>query len=1143
MNKTLILSLLATAGAVHAGTLAVDGFRNVGVTVESDRTATQADTVRFGDGGAFIKAGAGELVLPLEKVDKTKDYGIRVSEGSLVLQPGTDGGDVVAAPAVIAEKAAFWVDAADASGSVVTEGEKVTRWCDRRETNPAAPTRWNARPKSAGGGSKRIDQTLAVKDGRKAVYFGGYDTANDNYMKFSEGNTEQKLSGVCHMFAVHGVYECWGTPIGATANPCDWFVSSVILPYPGTIKTHFIQYANTMSGLFTGRTFLDGERIDPLTVPPKAGFQLLETEFTDVPTIVDAFYNMKNTAGRQGGDYLSEAIVFTNALTATERLEIEDYLMRKWNLGNARTQDGVGRVATAPGTKVGVDVAESESLAFTNLTFSGEGTFAKEGPGTLVVGKGQLLGFRGEFDLKAGTAAVRAARLPALKVAAGEKIESVVSYPGAYTKPDCTNPVWYAQCGFNVSKSAASAPDRIEKTGNDTLTVQEIPADVKRVVVSEGTLTLAAPSTASALVAGAPLKATIPNADFELPCEANTGYNRCLFSAGTVLNGWTRSSKYTHVGYLVENYSPGDVGPAPQHGRSTMSPTPIAQGVQALIICNHGEAYTDAAVFPKSGYYTLSLLESSRFNTEQTGSYRVKLGVTWATATERAVRLVNAQNFRRVRIDLGYVEAGTYCLGFSAFAGNTQNYVDGALILDDLSVDYVGETADEGIVRIPNGDFEACTNLTLATGSGSVNPVLAYARSSNNEAIGWTFANDSADHPAVALGSTVTPVSRPVTGLSNDNYRPSDIVDGLYGSLHLTMFGTAGSASTTFTLEKGRYRLRGKALHRGGNFDTFSYAQSLSSTVAAKVTVGGEETALGSVTVKSNVLASFDWPVTFDVTDAEGEVTLTLNQTETKGMCLVDDLVLVKESAFVAYDEELIRNGSFEQAFGSTWVTFKSRVRGQSVERIAPSLANPHDDVPAQFGPLPYNGDYYLYVSDDAGLYQTLSLVPGVYRLTFAAHTRNTTGYDKQPIRAWLGDASGNPIVEIGRTPFLTTLFDQEFVWEFRVAEAGTYRLYLQGTDDFDTAGNRHTSVIDGVSLKRVRETDVQPSLSENTQLNLAEGTRLRLDYDGTAEVKYVYYGGRRYQGELSSATHPEFIDGRGVLQTAPPPGMMIIVH
>lgn len=1143
MKTLLLFASLMSAGAAWAETIAVDGASNVGCAVEAG-CATLQGRVAFGVGGPFIKTGAGTLVLPLGALDKTRDYEIRVSDGTLALRQGGEGAAPAAAPAAVREQAAFWADASDASGSLVMDGDVVTRWCDRRETDFAAPTRWNARPASTGLGTVRTPQTRVVKDGRAAVYFGGLDTENDCFMKFSDGAAEKKLSNVRHLFAVHGVYGCWGAPIGATGNPCDWFAGAAIKAYAPDMAAHFIQYANTMSGLFTGRTFLDGARIDPLAVPPKRGFQLLETEFTDVPTVVDAFYNMKNAKGRQGGDYLAEVIVFTNALTASERLAVEDYLMRKWDLGGARAQSGRGRVATALGTTVSAAADTPETTDFLSLAFTGEGAFEKTGEGTLVVGRGQFRDFRGTFDLADGAVRVCAGRLPAVKIAAGERLLSTEEMPGtvngAFTKEDFTNRLWYARCGQRIVKTAA-APNRFEKAGDGTLTVQAIPSSVACVDVQGGTFTLAAPPTSSARVAGAPLAAAIPNADFEAPCQANTTYNRCRFTQGEMCNGWTCASGGI-AGYLCEDGSPGDNGAVTPRGRATMSYMPIAQGVQALIVCNDGEAYTDRAVFPKSGRYVLSLLESSRYSTIRTGSYRVKIGATWQTATTRAVRLVNAQGFRRVSVDLGHVEAGTWCFGFAAFAGNARGHVDGALIFDDLRVDYVGEADDEEAVRIPNGDFECCTNRTLALDGVSVNPVLAYARTADNEATGWTFQNDDPAHPAVALVTTMTPPGRGADALQQDNYRPSDVVDGLLGSVHLSLFGAAGSASTTFRLARGRYYLRGKLLHRGGKFDNaFANAGSGSSTVSATVSVAGRETPLGAVTARSSVMQAHEWPNAFEMAE-EGEVTLTVRQTEARGMCLLDDLALAKTPLACAEGREIVANGSFEAGL-ENWTEVRATFSEWGVSAVNPQTANPAHNVPFQFGPLPYAGDVYLYVNDDAGVYQTLALAPGLYRLAFAAHTRNTPGYDRQPIRAWLGDADGRPVVEIGRTPLLTSLFDQEFVWEFRVAEAGVYRLYLQGTDTFKGAPNRHTSVLDGVSLTRLRETDAQPSVTAATQLRLAEGTRLRLDFDGAVKVESVTYNGVRHRGVLSAGTHPEFIDGRGQLKTAPPRALVIVLR
>ena len=111
---------------------------------------------------------------------------------------------------------------------------------------------------------------------------------------------------------------------------------------------------------------------------------------------------------------------------------------------------------------------------------------------------------------------------------------------------------------------------------------------------------------------------------------------------------------------------------------------------------------------------------------------------------------------------------------------------------------------------------------------------------------------------------------------------------------------------------------------------------------------------------------------------------------------------------------------------------------------------------------------------------------------------------------------------------------DIEHVWHFRVASRGTYRLYLQGADywagQFASDGKNHCTVLDGVSLKKVRDELTAPALPETLKIVVSEGARLRLDFDGTVDVGRLVLGGSGVHGTVSAATHPDFIQGRGVL-------------
>ena len=50
----------------------------------------------------------------------------------------------------------------------------------------------------------------------------------------------------------------------------------------------------------------------------------------------------------------------------------------------------------------------------------------------------------------------------------------------------------------------------------------------------------------------------------------------------------------------------------------------------------------------------------------------------------------------------------------------------------------------------------------------------------------------------------------------------------------------------------------------------------------------------------------------------------------------------------------------------------------------------------------------------------------------------------------------------------------------------------------------------------------------------MANGAKINLDFDGVAKVKGIRYNGQRLVGEISHATCPAWVMGRGVLSAAP---------
>ena len=293
LTGTIAAGVALVAIHAHSTELGIDWGRKEGVDVPSGQSATQTDAIRVSDGGAFVKAGDGTLALPLDKLDSVADISVEVRAGRLEIEPGVPQGGAVSAPSVIADKAAFWVDA-DTTSSLVLNGSVVTRWCDRREADTASPTRYNARPATASNaGTVEIDQTLVETNGHNAVYFGGHNNQNKRFMQFYKGEAESEIVYIRHAFVVFGAIDCYSGPIGCKQNPDDWFSAAGIAKMADAPKYFGIRYGEASPGAFTARHYLDGVRFDPWSTEVKRGFQLWETQFPEYTGTAGNFFNHK----------------------------------------------------------------------------------------------------------------------------------------------------------------------------------------------------------------------------------------------------------------------------------------------------------------------------------------------------------------------------------------------------------------------------------------------------------------------------------------------------------------------------------------------------------------------------------------------------------------------------------------------------------------------------------------------------------------------------------------------------------------------------------------------------------------------------------------------------------------------------------
>jgi hypothetical protein len=111
-----------------------------------------------------------------------------------------------------------------------------------------------------------------------------------------------------------------------------------------------------------------------------------------------------------GGIRICEIVVFTNALTHLQRMEIHRHLQRKWQKKEHLEDVDVGAMTLAAGTAVGV---KADSTATVTEATVVDGTLVKTGGGTLKIGSlSSLNGSVPRIDVREGT--VEITGLPAV---------------------------------------------------------------------------------------------------------------------------------------------------------------------------------------------------------------------------------------------------------------------------------------------------------------------------------------------------------------------------------------------------------------------------------------------------------------------------------------------------------------------------------------------------------------------------------------------------------------------------------------------------------------------------------------------------------------------------------------------------------
>lgn len=1121
----VIGALQGVASVAFAGEALVAGEREFGTNhVEAGQTDVQSGRIAATSGGIAYKTGEGTWKVSANVLEGTLRNKVVVKDGELAI----DAEDTPVAhpvPDFIDKKAVLWLDASSAD-SLKGDGASVSTWYDVRETDFGSPTRMYA---NAFTDNKYGDKTPFAKPEQKAfggktmVWFGGYTSdrsmtwRNPDGSRVAIGEYDRPFS---NLFIVHAVESSYGFLLGYALSDAlsmesrsDFSIANI------DASAGIGPYCRHSSTALHGVNILEnGVAIDAPTVKPPKGTSLLEVEQNSLSFRVNCFFNSMGFLGengywcshRGGGDYIAEAIAFTNRLTTSERVAVEDYLMAKWGIARSTEKSEVALSGSASAS------LEADGILETPVEFTGTGTLVKKGTGTML-NYGKAPGLDSvALDVAEGNALLT--RQKVLAPIAGSTLQAVL------TSGD----------GPDVSVAADQSADTLRKTGDAMAFVDRIPEGVSKLKVAAGSLTLQ-PRAVATVDDVAPIEVIVPNGSFEdgWTPKPDTGY-ASFQEAGGTLGGWTmKAGTGSPSGLYLYNRTIG-IPPSIYSEYAALAPD------GDCYCCLHKDNGISTEVeIPVAGTYVVSWQQATRGSVYYGGlQLEVSLAAADGSRTYDVGRSISyaktlfAREAKTVVIDV----PGRYRLNFAS-----RRSEDSAVLLDDIHIRHV-EADVSGTWKIPGGDFDC---VDYASNSDA-------KKCTQSPVAGWTFANPDGWSQTYAACGVVTPCydidmqSAWFDGEAKPRwFNGTRLPEG--GDVQLLFLTNGTTATATFTPPAGRWRLQA---YLGAGAD--AEGDLSKGNLAATVTVGGTPVALGNVGSKaSSKMAAFRWPEAFEANGSDS-VTLTLAYTQTGGAKAVflhaDDFVLVPAAED---DGELVKNGNFEagndrpDADNWEFVVGETRTGGKEGAKTARGLYNggePH------FGPAVFDGSWFLILGDTSAAQQTIHFpAGGRYRLSFYTKSRyepdfpDWANYPDGWMSAKLSDGVSTwalgPVVKCVTTNWVESVFD------FEVPSACDRTLILQGVRNADRGGEDRVACVEGVSIRAVRDAEVM-SLPENLAITMGAGTTLNLSYSGTNTIERLKVNGVSYKGVVDANVLPGVIFGSGALNVVPnPTGMMILLR
>lgn len=1118
-------SLAAGAFTVWAAAGADEIVLGVGEThvFSNAEDAVQMEAVRLSDRAVLEKRGAGTLTFQTGAFTEHAPVDIHVREGAVAFAPTEPPAAAYVEPKEIMNRAAFWVDAGTNVQLRAGTEKEVAAWLDVRETgagSAASPYLYTRAVAFTNEWLTAFPLAQPYLD-RPGVYCRGYGSGCFlNWVK--PDGAQANIEGLRHVFVVHGGPKSRGHILGQRTTAKE--------PYFQRSDRIWADHNGENKPIFASRTYLNGREIDPFSSSyPAQSLHVVEVEALGASLGAMCFYNdrdmqLTTTAGttlpkvdgeavnvilgttdrnrgedRAGGEYVCEALLFTNALTAAERMAVSDWLNQKWRGTPPPASCPATAVALAPDAVFVADHAAAASVAL-----RGDGIVRKTGAETVTLRSAyEPRNTARRVQVDAGLLNLGYA-LP-LVCAAGDTLVAERRPWG----PELAPP------------EAGEDKTRLVKRGTGPVTLDAVPEGVTQLRVEGGELRLADPERARSLVPSASesVAAAFPDADFEMyPATAPTAAYSYIPN-GQEAHGWHAvvpgligdSTANSAVFFFDQRLG------SPKDWNMVLQTPPTG----VLAVKNNASAWCEIDI-PSDGDYTLSFRAAPR------GGYAgdqldVMIGPDAENLVSFGAFCITTWNapWRTFAFPKLRLAAGRY----QFWLRSKENNLDRCTQFDDFRL--VREP-DAGEWALPNGGFEQHAD----------DFANAFTLANAARVPGFTVRQCLRENNGTAKEGTSSNTTFSVRG--TDEHAHFNLPWNRVGSeTQFYMSGIGSQLETTFTPPAGTWRFRADFCSWATTWGYSGYV------VAADLRIGGTAVTLGVVTNQSYALLPHIWPGVFTV-DGATPVTLTLTGDlrtagQRFGHGILDNLALVAEPG-----ENLLREGGFESL--APWqVTVTPKP-----EKVNGSIQQPYDDsYETFFGLEAFEGKACMKIVNDDTVAQTVTFpTGGLYRLSANFESRSTPGSlsfgnGKNPVAFFC--ARGGVTNWFGVTDTVAMTNFHEYACLVRIPEAGgVYDVGFQGRSVWGGEGTPlvdRTTLVDGAQLYRV-ETARPLDLPEALEIDVAAGAQLTLDFDGTNAVRSLRLAGRSLVGYVSLADRPELLgalNGRGTLFIRPRSTVLIL--